>query len=87
MDLPLKSLINNPTVAGLALEIERRKNEQDPAFKLPTIVPVLEQRHLPFPLTDLQQAYWAGRSGAFELGNVSTHFYMEIESVGLDIGR
>ena len=29
--------------------------------QLPTIVAMAEERHLPFPLTDIQQAYWAGR--------------------------
>lgn len=41
----------------------------------------------PFPLTDLQQAYWLGRTGAMELGNVSTHVYMEFDSAYLDMGR
>jgi amino acid adenylation domain-containing protein len=64
-----------------------KQDKQSRVFELPTLVAAPEQRHLPFPLTDMQQAYWTGRSGAFELGNVSTHFYLEIESVDLDIGR
>ena len=35
----------------------------------------------------MQQAYWVGRSGVFELGHVSTHFYFEIESSHIDIQR
>jgi hypothetical protein len=65
----------------------RGKDMENLVFKLPTIGTAPEQRYLPFPLTDMQQAYWAGRSGTFELGNVSTHIYLEIESVDLDIGR
>ncbi|GAB2507093.1 non-ribosomal peptide synthetase [Nocardiopsis aegyptia] len=38
-----------------------------------------EHRFDPFPLTDQQQAYLLGRTGAFELGNVSTHAYYEYE--------
>jgi amino acid adenylation domain-containing protein len=39
-----------------------------------------ENRYVPFPLTELQQAYWIGRSGAYELGDVSGHSYIEIEN-------
>ena len=58
----------------------------DPLFS-PPINPLPEARHQPFPLTDMQLAYWVGRNGAFDLGQVSTHCYMEIESNHVDIGR
>jgi hypothetical protein len=45
------------------------------------------QRHEPFPLNDIQQAYWVGRSGAVELGNVTTHAYMEIDGSGVNLQR
>jgi amino acid adenylation domain-containing protein len=86
VDLPLRSLFNEPTVAGMADCIERIRGTAKP-LPLPTIVPNLEERHQPFPLTDIQQAYWIGRSEAFELSNVSTHLYVEIETVGLDVER
>ncbi|MEO1349489.1 MAG: amino acid adenylation domain-containing protein [Cyanobacteria bacterium J06635_15] len=54
---------------------------------LPTVVPNLAERYKPFPLTDVQQAYWIGRNGDFELSNVSTHAYFEIETIGLDPER
>ena len=38
-------------------------------------------------MTDVQQAYWIGRLEGFELGNVATHAYMEMESEGLDVER
>ena len=53
------------------------------AQKYPTIVPCVEQRYQPFPLTDIQQAYWVGRQGGLELGNISTHGYFEIETHGI----
>jgi pyochelin synthetase len=91
IELPLQSLIKNPTVAGLASEIVKHKNKQAggryPSSQLPTIVPTPEKRYIPFPLTDIQQAYWTGRTGFLELGNVSTHYYIEIESVDLDLKR
>ncbi|HEX8650760.1 MAG TPA: condensation domain-containing protein [Pyrinomonadaceae bacterium] len=57
------------------------------ASQLPTIKPDPEQWHMPFPLTDVQQAYWIGRSGAFKLGGVATHVYQEFESADLDLAR
>lgn len=52
---------------------------------LPKIVAAPEQRYLPFPLTEIQQAYWLGRNGAFELGNVGNHLYVEIDCEQLDL--
>nr|CUI25727.1 Polyketide synthase/Nonribosomal peptide synthase [Streptomyces sp. MG11] len=39
----------------------------------------------PFPLTQLQEAYLAGRAGDFELGNVSTYLYVEVDLTGFDV--
>ncbi|QKG83774.1 amino acid adenylation domain-containing protein [Kroppenstedtia pulmonis] len=54
---------------------------------LPKVEEDLENRHQPFPLTDIQYAYFVGRSGAFELGRVSTHAYYEMESENMDLSR
>jgi len=51
------------------------------------IKPDPANRHQPFPLTDIQQAYWAGRIGHFELGGYSVHSYTEVDSVNLDVRR
>jgi amino acid adenylation domain-containing protein len=47
----------------------------------------LSERFEPFPLTEMQQAYWLGRAGLYDLGQVSLHGYIEIESSNLDIDR
>ncbi|WP_246095364.1 non-ribosomal peptide synthetase/type I polyketide synthase [Streptomyces roseicoloratus] len=44
-------------------------------------------RYAPFPLTDLQQAYLVGRGDAFELGNTSTYFQIEIDLENVDLDR
>jgi amino acid adenylation domain-containing protein len=41
----------------------------------------------PFPLTDMQEAYWLGRQTAFELGGTSIHSYRETEIEDLDLER
>lgn len=45
------------------------------------------ERSLPFPLTDIQEAYWVGRNIALELGNVAPQRWIEIEGNDLDINR
>ena len=54
---------------------------------LPAVIADPEHRHEPFPFTDLQEAYFFGRTGAFELGNISTYVTMEVEIDGLDVER
>ncbi|MBE9049091.1 amino acid adenylation domain-containing protein [Nostocales cyanobacterium LEGE 11386] len=55
--------------------------------ELPTITPCPQERHQPFPLTDMQHAFWVGRSGVLELGNLSNHGYYEIEGYDLNLER
>jgi len=92
VELSIRSFFNDPTVASFASEIAQLKNtqasgNQASGHALPVVLPAPERAYLPFPLTDIQQAYWIGRTGAFELGNVSTHIYLELESVDLDLER
>ena len=53
----------------------------------PALVPRPQERAEPFPLTDVQHAYWVGRGSAVELGGVECHFYTELDSTGLDPER
>lgn len=81
----------------LRMELGERKREildflqqQDavtPPVTLPEITPDRQNRNCPFPLTDIQQAYWVGRTGKFVLGNVACHGYYEIDTLNLDLKR
>ncbi|MDQ0980650.1 non-ribosomal peptide synthetase [Pseudomonas synxantha] len=51
------------------------------------LVPDLAQRHAPFPITEVQQAYWLGRDPSLVLGGVSCHFYREYDVEDLDLPR
>ena len=53
---------------------------------VPDIVNDKEHRYDPFPLTEIQEAYWVGRSGAYDLGGVGVHGYLEIEN-NFDMAR
>ena len=44
-------------------------------------------RFEPFPLTEVQHAYWIGRRALVESGGVSTHLYLELDCSGLDLAR
>ena len=55
--------------------------------EMPVLEPDPGQRHQPFPLTDIQQAYWIGRNEVFELGKVAAHAYIETDSDHLDLFR
>lgn len=86
VELPLRSLFETPTVAELAAAVANGRMSKS-VTPLPPIVPDTENRHQPFPLTDMQQAYWVGRSDSVELGNVACHVYEEIDAVGLNLER
>ncbi|MDL5057559.1 condensation domain-containing protein [Geitlerinema calcuttense NRMC-F 0142] len=66
------------------LALLQQKQEQT---RLPVIVPQPQLRYEPFPLTDMQYAFWVGRSGVLELGDVANHGYYEIEGEDLDLDR
>jgi amino acid adenylation domain-containing protein len=61
--------------------------EAESGGDLPEITPRPGELYEPFALTDIQHAYWVGRSPAAELGGVGTHYYVEIERQGLDLER
>ncbi len=54
---------------------------------LPLVKPEPGRRYEPFPLTEMQQAYWLGRNSSFELGGVGIHFYEELDCRGIDLYR
>ncbi|HZF07300.1 MAG TPA: amino acid adenylation domain-containing protein [Thermoanaerobaculia bacterium] len=91
VDVGLPALFEQPTVAGfaaaLALEKARQAESGSVSRGLPTLLPDRAGRYDPFPLTDIQQAYWIGRRPDMELGNVAAHIYMELESTELDLER
>lgn len=91
--------INSETPrARLSLkEIEVRRKSQNNAAttiteqvdsnQLPQIQPDPENRYNPFPLNEIQQAYFVGRQAHMELGNISTHGYSEIDCNDLDLDQ
>ncbi|NUT46287.1 MAG: amino acid adenylation domain-containing protein, partial [Saccharothrix sp.] len=46
-----------------------------------------EHRHDPFPLTDVQRAFWIGRDERIPLGGVGSFFYLEFDGAEVDLDR
>lgn len=80
--LSIRDIFENPTVNKLAIFINNNKCKEVENEQL--IVPDKDSLYEPFPLTDVQMAYWIGRQGAYKLGNVSTHCYFEFDIENLD---
>ncbi len=73
--------------ALLAKLIQNREPSAADAEEAPlevVLMPDPAHRHDPFPLTDLQEAYWVGRSG--DLAKVASHSYIEVEGA-LNVDR
>ena len=91
IELRAQALFESPRVRDMTLAIERARREQPADHAAPAALPVLVPEPTawtePFPLTDIQQAYWIGRSGVLELSNVGAHFYLELQAGPLDRDR
>ncbi|MBN3526500.1 non-ribosomal peptide synthetase [Paenibacillus apiarius] len=83
-DVSLRDFLQNNTIARLGERIAAGSQAQ--TVKYPELVPDPARMYEPFPLTDVQMAYLIGREDHFELGGVSTHAYLELET-HLDMGR
>lgn len=88
VELPLSALFERPTARALSgLLAERRERVTPASHAAGTVTIRPQERHAPFPLTDVQQAYYLGRSDAFELGNVACRLYLEFEDGDVDLAR
>ncbi|RCX18351.1 amino acid adenylation domain-containing protein [Anaerobacterium chartisolvens] len=87
VELTMRQFFETPTIAELGVIISSMEKTQSVLDLLPQITTNLNERYQPFPLTDVQQAYWIGRNKGMELGNVATHIYWEVESTTLDLER
>lgn len=91
VEISLRNLFSSANIKALADEIVAQGGTigEDADYKdeMPVLEKDLVNRYEPFPLTDVQQAYWVGRNSFVELGNVSTHVYLEIEQHGMDLQR
>lgn len=83
ISLPLKTIFESPTIAELAVRLESETGATT-NVNHPSVIHDPKARHEPFPLTDIQHAYWIGRNQGFELGSVGSHGYREFDIDKLD---
>lgn len=82
--ISIGTIFETLTVRALARTIEQSEEKEQ---ELPQLQPDTANVNEAFPLTDVQYAYWMGRSGVYDLGNVATHCYFELDAQDLDIER
>lgn len=83
--LTMSDILAAPELAQLAQRIDLHAGQAPASW--PNIEADDDARYRPFPLSAIQQAYWLGRERIFELGNISTHLYLEIDIHRPDLSR
>jgi len=84
VSLPFSLPFEAPTASEMAARIETAEPLEQQASALR---PDPRARFEPFPLNEIQQAYYLGRLGAFDLGNVACRLFLAFESHGPDLAR
>ena len=69
------------------MESDTAETDPLPDTDLPTIGSDPAGRYQAFPLTDMQHAYWIGRRGFFDGGEIGIHVYFELDRPDLDTDR
>jgi yersiniabactin nonribosomal peptide synthetase len=80
----LRTLFDNPVLRAFATTLSLGDG---PADRPAVLVADPAHRHEPFPATDVQMAYWLGRSDDFTLGGTGTTWYTEFDSADVDVDR
>lgn len=87
VELSVREVFEAGTLGQLAERLARARAAAAGASAWPTVAARPEARHDRFPLNEVQQAYWMGRSREYELGGLSMHSFVELELPALDVSR
>ncbi|WP_344977593.1 AMP-binding protein, partial [Salinactinospora qingdaonensis] len=79
----LRTLFSRPTLAGFCASL----TQEEPTERPVELVADPEHRFDPFPPTEIQRAYWLGRTSDFALGGVGSHWYWEFDGRDVDLER
>lgn len=90
VNINIRDFLQATSLKELAKKVDELKGQRslgdEPALNnLPKVINDPINYFEPFPLTDIQQAYWLGRHGDYDLSNVSTNIYREYKFKNLDI--
>ncbi|CAN5314174.1 hypothetical protein BH11PSE11_BH11PSE11_34670 [soil metagenome] len=86
VEISVRELIEGATLSDLASRVADSVAQEAPAEQA-AIKPDLANRYLPFPLTDMQQAFWVGRRADLALGGVNCYLYTEFDTRMVDVDR
>ncbi|AFJ01560.1 iron aquisition yersiniabactin synthesis enzyme (Irp2) [Methylophaga frappieri] len=78
---PLRLLFAKPVLMDFAAELAETTQA-----KTVKVVAEPQQRHEPFPLTEIQRAYWMGQSPGLPL-SCGTHYLVELDGEQVDLER
>ena len=81
IDIGLDELLADPTIQNWHHLLEKKYAEN--SVCVADEVQPISDTDAPFPLTDVQLAYWLGRNTFFELGGVGAHGYIEVTAKGI----
>ncbi|MBO0882781.1 MAG: non-ribosomal peptide synthetase, partial [Mycobacterium sp.] len=84
VDAQLARLFTHPVLREFAATITAEPRSVAPTRRLRHDP---DELYEPFDLTDIQTAYWLGRSEHFELGGIGAQLYVEYDWPGLDLDR
>ena len=84
--ISLTDIFKHPTIFDLAKLLDSKPRLDQATLDCPC-VSLHDSPDQPFPLTDVQQAYFIGRSSGQDISGVSTHGYYEVKRQNLDIQR
>jgi amino acid adenylation domain-containing protein len=90
VNINIKDFLQASSLKELATRIDELKADKiqfstQTSSQLPKIISDAKNYLEPFPLTDIQQAYWLGRHGDYDLSNVSTNIYREYKFKDIDL--
>lgn len=86
-DISLETIFKNPEFTDFVAYINHANADQNAYGTFPQVTYRPEERYEVFPLTDVQNAYWIGRNGGYELGDVSSHCYFEMDGDSVAINE
>jgi len=81
----LGRLFSTPRLKEFASSLQ--KASTIPELSSLAIIADHDRRYEPFPLTEVQRAYWLGRSSEFTLGGVGSYWYWEFDGFGVELSR
>lgn len=79
----LTDLFTHTSLESFALKLSPTKVQQ----QIEELIPTPEERYRPFPMNEVQQAYWIGRQSGFALGETSAQFFVEFRVAKFDASR